>query len=198
MVLTVAVTTTTLHSMLIANTKVEKVTKGYQVCLIYNLIYQGRDECPAPADNQKQVSAIVSAVTKWQEDIESDDCPDMMTYLLEHKYCEASLSFQLLKNGDRAVADVLAQAKARVDFDFYVGHVNMTEHWSADHYYGRYKEIECCDETVCIRHLKACDGEHTISEMYSCKDSFVPEDFLTTLSQMLKSMRKPQVMKVFQ
>ena len=157
--------------------EVEKVTKGYRLCLIYNLIYRGRDECPAPADNQKQVSAIVSAVTKWQEDIESDDCPDMMTYLLEHKYCEASLSFQLLKNGDRAVADVLAQAEARVDFDFYVGHVNMTEHWSADHYYGRYKEIECCDETVCIRHLKACDGEHTISEMYSCKDSFVPEDF---------------------
>ena len=31
--------------------------------------------------------------------------PETFTYLLEHKYCEASLSFQLLKNGDWAVAD---------------------------------------------------------------------------------------------
>ena len=162
--------------------EVEKVTKGYRLCLIYNLIYRGRDECPAPADNQKQVSAIVSAVTKWQEDIESDDCPDMMTYLLEHKYCEASLSFQLLKNGDRAVADVLAQAKAIVDFDFYVGHVNMTEHWSAAHYgYGKYEEIECCDEFVHAEHLNSCDGNHSFSKVEIYKDSFIPKDFFDTI-----------------
>ena len=101
--------------------EVKPVTEGYRLCLIYNLIYQGIGECPAPADNQKQVTAIISAMKKWGEDIDSDDCPDMMTYLLEHKYCEASLSFRLLKNCDRAVADVLAQAKAEVDFDFYVG-----------------------------------------------------------------------------
>ena len=80
--------------------EVEKVTKGYRLCLIYNLMYQGLDECPPPVDNQAQVSAIVSAMKKWQEDVESSNCPEMMTYLLEHKYCEASLSFRLLKNGD--------------------------------------------------------------------------------------------------
>jgi len=36
---------------------------GYRLCLIYNLLYRGIDAYPAPADNWKQVSAIVSAMT---------------------------------------------------------------------------------------------------------------------------------------
>ena len=158
--------------------EVKKVTKGYRLCLIYNLMYQGLDECPTPADAKKQVSAIVSAMNQWEEDIESDECPDMMTYLLEHKYCEASLSFRLLKNGDRAVADILTQAKAKVDFDIYVGHINLTEHWAAEHDgYGDYEDVECCDEFVHAEHLDSCDGKHTLSQVEIYKDSFVPEDF---------------------
>ena len=45
--------------------EVEKVTKGYRLCLIYNLMYQGLDECPTPADDQKEASAIVSAMKQW-------------------------------------------------------------------------------------------------------------------------------------
>ena len=162
--------------------EVEKVTKGYRLCLIYNLMYQGLDECPAPADNQKQVSAIVSAMKQWGEDTESDDCPGMMTYLLEHKYCKASLTFKLFKNCDRAVADVLTQAKAEVEFDFYVGQVNFTEHWSAEHYgRGNYEAIECHDESVCVQHLKACGGEYTLSHIEIYTESFVPEDFFHTI-----------------
>ena len=162
--------------------EVKKVTEGYRLCLIYNLIYQGIGECPAPADNQKQVTAIVSAMKKWGEDIDSDDCPDMMTYLLEHQYCEASLSFHLLKNCDRAVGDVLAQAKTEVDFDFYVGQVNLTEHWSAEHCgYGDYEAIECCDESVHVEHLEACIGEGNLSRVEIYKESFVPDDFFDTI-----------------
>ena len=157
--------------------EVKKVTKGYRLCLIYNLMYQGLDECPTPADNQAQVSTIVSGMKQWQKDVDSNDCPETMTYLLEHKYCEASLSFRLLKNGDRAVAHVLAQAKAEVDFDFYVGHIKFTEHWAADHDFGYYEETECCDESVSAKHLKSSDGERTISEIDIYKSSLVPEDF---------------------
>ena len=162
--------------------EVEKVTKGYRLCLIYNLMYRGLDECPAPADNQKQVSAIVSAMKEWGEDIESEDCPYMMTYLLEHKYCEASLSFKFLKNGDRAVADVLAQAKAEVDFDLYVGNVSIKELWSAE--YSGYVEVNAGDfieEDICAEHLKASDSKHAISHINLYRDSFVPEDFFDTI-----------------
>ena len=157
--------------------EVEKVTKGYRLCLIYYLMYyEGLDECPTPANNHKQVSAIVSAMNKWRKD---SKCPLMMTYLLGNKYCdEAGLSFKVLKNGDRAVADVLAQAKAEVYFDLYVGNVNLKEMWSAE--YSGYEEVSAGDiieEDICAEHLKASDGKYAISHIDLHKSSFVPEDF---------------------
>ena len=159
--------------------EVKKVTEGYRLCLIYNLMYQGLDECPAPADNQKEVSAVVSAMKKWQEDIESEDCPDMMTYLLEHKYCEASLSFKFLKNGDRAVADVLIQTKAAVDFDLYMGIVNLSELWSAD--CDCIRDDDFIDEQICAQHLKASDSKNAVSQIDLHRNSFVPEKFFDTV-----------------
>ena len=160
--------------------EVKKVTEGYRLCLIYNLMYQGLDECPAPADNQKEVSTIVSAMKKWVKDIKSGgDCPDMMTYLLEHKYCEASLSFKFLKNGDRAVADVLIQAKAEVDFDLYMGIVNLSELWSADG--GYYRLDDFIEEHICAQHLKASDSKNVVSQIDLHRNSFVPEKFFETV-----------------
>ena len=161
---------------------VGKVTKGYRLCLIYNLMYQDLHECPTPADNQAQVSTIISAMKQWQEDIESEDCPDMMTYLLEDIYGRASLSSWLLKNGDRAVADVFAQAKAKVDFDFYMGHIILTEYWIVEYDdNGDYDEIECCDEFVYAEHLDSSDGKLTLSGVDIHKDSFIPEDYFETV-----------------
>ena len=151
--------------------------RGYWLCLIYNLMYQGLDECPTPADNQAQISAIVSAMNQWQEDVDPHYCPDMMIYLMEDKYCEASLSFQL-KNGNRAVAEVLTQAKAEVDFDFYVGHIKVTEHWAADDYGGCYFEaIESGSESVSAKHMKSSDGECTISKLDIYSSALIPENF---------------------
>ena len=110
--------------------EIEKVTEGYRLCLMYNLMYGGLDECQTSAD--KQVSTIVSAMREWEEDIEVD-CPNIMTFLLEHKYSKGGLSLQLLKNCDQDVASVLAQAKAEVDFDVYVGQVHLTERWLANY-----------------------------------------------------------------
>ena len=162
--------------------EVEKVTKGYRLCLIYNLIYQGLDEYPAPADNQEQVSAIISAMKKWGEDVGSDDCPEMMTYLLEHKYCEASLSFKFLKNHDRAVADVLVQAKDIIDFDLYIGNVNLKELWTVE-YSGYVEENpgDFIEDDICARNLKAPDDKHALSCIRLYRDSFVPEDFFDSI-----------------
>ena len=165
--------------------EIKEVTKGFRLCLVYNLMYQGLDECPTPANNQEQVSAIVSAMKKWEEDIKSEDCPSMMTYLLEHKYCEASLSFKFLKNVDQAIADVLVQAKAEVDFDLYMGNVSFSEVWSADGY-SRYGDLdELIDEHIFARHLKlsdtATDGKESVADIELHKTSFVPEDFFDTI-----------------
>lgn len=163
--------------------EIEPVTKGHRLCLVYNLIYEGYGNCPAPANNEKEISAIASSMREWNEDVNSVDCPQMITYFLEHQYCEASLSFKLLKNVDRAVADVLVQAKNDVDFDLYLANVNIKENWSAVKY--KYTEPHQADELFkkCItaNYIKPHDGQKSISSINLDTKYFVPEDFFDYL-----------------
>jgi len=67
------------------------------------------------------MSTITAAMKAWEEDDNSNNnpyypCPMTITLILEHKYCEANLSFQTLKNGDRALAEAMAQAKLILTF----------------------------------------------------------------------------------
>ena len=162
--------------------EIKPVSKGYRLCLIYNLVYRGTGECPAPANNQRIVSTIVSSMREWTGD---SNPPPMMTYLLEHQYCEASLTFQLLKNTDRAVARVLSQAKNEVEFDLYLANVNLVENWSASCSYSRYgpqdyTAEDFIDESVTAKNLKSYDG-FNVSSIDLDKDYFVPEDFFDDL-----------------
>ena len=170
--------------------EVEEVTEGYRLCLIYNLMYKGLDECPASAAADKQVSTIVSAMREWEEDIEVD-CPNIITFLLEHKYSKGSLSLHLLKNCDQVVADVLAQAKAEVDFDVYVGQVNLTERWLAEYDFDdeKYEIGDLDDVSVHASLLK--DGEHTLSQIDIDKNSFVPEYFFDYINPIDEEYANP-------
>ena len=159
--------------------EVKPVTKGHRLCLVYNLVYKGLGNCPSPTDNGQIVSTIVSSMREW-----NGEDPPMMTYLLEHKYCPASLNFQLLKNTDRAVADVLTQAKIEFQFDLYLAQVNLLQNWSASHgcgyYSDDYEEEELMDETVTAGNLKSLDGQ-CISSINLSKEFFVPEGFFDTV-----------------
>ena len=93
-----------------------KVTKGYRLCLIYNLVYTGAESCPRPADNRVLIDEVVGAMRQWGGD---GSGPPMIAYALGHKYSEANLSFRGLKNVDRAVADVLRNAAKEAGFDLY-------------------------------------------------------------------------------
>ena len=161
--------------------EIKPVTKGYRLCLIYNLVCSGSDRCPVPADNQQMVSDIISSIVEWNGSTHLEGCPPMMTYLLEHHYCDASLSFKLLKNGDRAVADVLTQAKNEVEFDLYLAKVNMEQNWSASCSYSRYgrddySADDLIEEDISALNLKSPNGR-TISSIDLDKEYFVPEDF---------------------
>ena len=161
--------------------EIKPVTDGYRLCLVYNLIYQGSGDCPVPENNQEIVSSIVSSMKEWNED-DSVEQPPMMTYLLEHQYSEASLSFQLLKNVDRAVADILTEAKKSIDFDLYLAQVNVSEYWSAEFEYGcvygvgAYEADELMDEEVVAKNLKSQEGQ-CISSIHLDRKYFVPKEF---------------------
>jgi len=163
--------------------EVKPVTKGYCLCLIYNLIYTGMDECPAPADNSKEVSALVSAIEAWNGDVESGDCPKMMTYMLKHQYCEAGLSFQSLKNVDRAVGDVLLQVKGEVDFDLYLANVHLIEFWTASRCDGLYDYKTEALEGIHAGavHPMAFDGTTLDYNVELDTELFVPQGFFQTI-----------------
>ena len=76
---------------------------------------------------------------------------------------------------------MLAQAKAEVNFDFYVGHIKFTEHCMGS--WSWLWEIECCNESVSGKHPKSSDGECTISEVEIYESSLVPEDFFDAVDQ---------------
>ena len=110
--------------------EISEVTEGYRLCLIYNLVSRAAQAVP-PAipseDNSDAVAEVVKIISEWTAD---ENGPSMTLHRLDHKYCTASLSFSTLKNKDRAVADVLLNARKQVNFDLYLTIVEKNEQWN--------------------------------------------------------------------
>ena len=160
--------------------EIKPVTKGHRLCLVYNLVYTGFDDCPAPENNDTTVSSVVSSLKEWSAHTDSGDCPPMMCYMLEHKYCEASLSFQLLKNTDRAVASVLMEARKEVDIDLFLGQINVCENWWAEDEEMDREPIELIQDTSEALHLRSPEG-HSVPRISACGEYFVPYDFFDNI-----------------
>ena len=152
--------------------EIKPVTSGYRLCLVYNLVYRGSGKCPVPACNEEIVSTLVSSMREWDKDVEA---PPIMAYFLEHQYCKKSLSFQSLKNKDRAVADILTLAKQEVEFDVYLGQVNVDQILLSEAYGF---EMELDEESITAENLISYDDDKTISSIDLNKNYFVPKDFI--------------------
>ena len=158
-----------------------EVTRGYRLCLVYNLVYSGKGSCPAPIDNSKVVAQVVEDMRKWEQD---DDSLPFLAYVLNHDYCEASLSFGLLKNGDRAKAEAILEAEKRIKFCLYLGIVTLEQHCSMSGDYG----YGCSREDMSIEDIE--EESFTVERLVSptggilddgiklelTKDAIVPED----------------------
>ena len=161
--------------------EIKEVSNGYRLCLIYNLLYKGGGACPSPADNGELVNQVVTSMKKWNKDAACFSGPPMMAYLLEHQYCEASLSFEALKNVDRAVADLLMNARKEEDFDLHLATVSVTQEWSGYSYgrYGDYSTDELLEETITAKCLLAPESKHKITTSLDLEAEYcVPENFL--------------------
>ena len=110
--------------------EISEVAEGYRLCLIYNLVSRAAQAVP-PAipseDNSDAVAEVVKIISEWTAD---EKGPSITVHRLDHKYCESSLSFNTLKNKDRAVADVLLKARKQVNFDLYLTIVQKNEQWN--------------------------------------------------------------------
>ena len=146
-----------------------KVTRGYRMCLVYNLVYSGGGTCPVPIDNHQIVTGnkVVAGIQDWEQD---DNGLPVVAYMLNHQYCKASLSFKLLKNADRAIAEVLLEANKQKGFYLYLGTVTLHQIYSGEG-----------DDTYIYDYFKANSlvspsGATLDSSIHLDKNAIVPDD----------------------
>ena len=94
--------------------EIERVSSGRRLCLIYNLVHSRGDRPPALPANEASLERIIACSQAWAAD---EDGPEKLLYVLDHKYSPAGLSFRGLKGRDRAVVQLLRQARSAGGFD---------------------------------------------------------------------------------
>jgi hypothetical protein len=87
--------------------EVMRVHRGHRLCLAYNLVLKPqRNESPAPAASRTPVASLAESITTW---IATQPARPLV-FALEHHYTEHGLSLDLLKGGDRQLADLIVPA----------------------------------------------------------------------------------------
>ncbi len=107
--------------------EVRPVTEGHRLSLVFNLCLRpGDDDTPRAApDYTAAVDRLAQRLAEWGR---GGDATDKLVWLLDHGYSEAGLSFDVLKNGDAAVARVLALAAERAQCALYAALVHIEEY----------------------------------------------------------------------
>ena len=112
--------------------EVRPVTEGHRLSLVFNLCLRpGADDTPCAApDYTATVDRLAGRLAEWGG---ARDATDKLVWLLDHGYSEAGLSFDVLKNGDAAVARVLALAAERAECELYAALVHIEEYGTAEY-----------------------------------------------------------------
>ena len=111
--------------------EVRPVTEGHRVSLVFNLsLRPGDDDTPRSApDHTATVERLAQRLAEWGR---TRDATDKLVWLLDHEYSEAGLSFDVLKNGDAAVAGVLARVAERAECELHAALVHIEEYGTAE------------------------------------------------------------------
>jgi hypothetical protein len=111
--------------------ELKRVTSGYRLCLVYNMIHPGTGALPMPLNVTDMVTKVVALIKEWEQ---NPDGPSKVAILLEHKYTQAGLSFKALKNADLAKVELLRKAREQVEFDVHLALItyHQTGYCSSD------------------------------------------------------------------
>ena len=106
--------------------EIRPVTAGYRIVLVYHLVVQGAAAAVlrAAPDYGAQEEQIAAELKRWEA---TSTAGDKLVWLLEHRYSEAGLSFDVLKNADAAVGRVLVRAAQRADHVLYATILSIYE-----------------------------------------------------------------------
>jgi hypothetical protein len=114
------------------------VRKGNRVCLVYNLIQKHSKRRYKILKAPEYESQITQAADILDRFLKAPGAPAKITWLLEHQYSPAGLSFSALKGPDAAKARVLVQAAARAQCVAHLGIVHIGESGAAEPDYDDY------------------------------------------------------------
>ena len=111
--------------------EIRPVTAGYRIVLVYHLVVRGAAAAVlrAAPDFELQEEAIAARLRSWES---ASAAGDKLVWLLEHRYSQAGLSFDVLKNADAALGRVLAGAAQRADHALYAGILSIHESGTVD------------------------------------------------------------------
>ncbi len=131
------------------NHEVEKVTSGYRVCLVYNLIQK--------KNNSKiKLSSVKKHAEELAEIINNNKSDKPYIVLLEHQYTPTNFSYENLKLDDRLKSEVLLKAAEKLGF--YSKLCLVTSYKGGTPYYDGYSDEpddemdEVFDESLGIEH----------------------------------------------
>ena len=110
--------------------EVKKIRSGHRIALVFNLLIEleGNEKFLTAPDYTDEIDAIAQELQTW---CNKEDAANKLIWVLEHSYSEAGLSFETLKNGDRAVAGALAMASEQAECELFASIVHISEYFNA-------------------------------------------------------------------
>lgn len=119
--------------------EVKQVQRGRRVCLAYNLVLQPQRALPAPA--AAPADPLVAALGQWTGQHRAEP----LVFILEHLYSERGRSLELMKGGDRSLAEAIAAAAEAANCHVWLTQIERHVCYSAyetrrsSRYGGRYR-----------------------------------------------------------
>lgn len=112
--------------------EVEPVTKGYRVCLVYNLALARGKQVPAAPRNAERAATLAGLLPAVLDEAEID----RLIIPLAHQYSQTSLEPEQLKGVDRSVFDLLQRAAKAAHFDLHLALFEIHQTGAAEDDYG--------------------------------------------------------------
>jgi hypothetical protein len=114
---------------------IKPITQGTRVCLTYNLLQRRTQEKNEPITAPLYDSEADRVGTILEQTFKKSDAPAKLSWLLEHQYSSAGLSFSGLKGQDAALAKVVRRAARRANCVLHLGIVHIEESGAAEPYF---------------------------------------------------------------
>jgi hypothetical protein len=114
---------------------IKPITQGSRVCLTYNLLQRGTGKKNKAITAPLYDSEANRAGAILEQTFKKSDAPAKLTWLLEHQYSPAGLSFSGLKGKDAALAKVVRLAARRAGLALHLGMVHIEESGAAEPYF---------------------------------------------------------------